>query len=590
MATINNPGIFHRLPSQLSEDSLQAEKTILSPAHKSWPNEAGFDTPEHRGPIPLNIKGSIPDFAAGALYRTGPGRHKLDGLPNGKTHYVSHWFDGFAHTHKFDIVSHGDGKPTTVEYSSRRNGAEYAERVRKKGWRSAVTVGQKSDPCVGIFAKTMSIFQPLPRHELDYNVVVNADYPALTRRKEDAEKSVTLGHQRTGTRNIFVSSDQSGVQELHPDTLEPVGFTGQNRLHPDLGGEMSAAHGQRDPKTGDLFNYNLKLGPSPTYRVFRTSAATGKTDILATITGKDAPPAYIHSMFMTENYFILAIPSTHFAWNGLKIVWSRTLIDAMQPFTKDQKTQWFIVDKHHGKGVVARFTTPAGFFFHSINAFEEKTLNPESGEEQTSILADLSAYDSPDILHSFYYDVILDREDSFAKFWNDESRRKGSLANIRRFRFPLPSTSTTPPHWTYTPSDPIKEASLILNIPNPHGGELASINPLHACKPHRYVYSLSFRGLGTFMDCIVKTDLKTQEAIIWAGGEGSQPGEPIFVPRPGGKGEDDGVLLSVVLDGERERSYLLCLDARTMEEVGRAEVEFAIGCGFHGVHLPEVKK
>lgn len=31
--------------------------------------------------------------------------------------------------------------------------------------------------------------------------------------------------------------------------------------------------------------------------------------------------------------------------------------------------------------------------------------------------------------------------------------------------------------------------------------------------------------------------------------EGTFPGEPIFVPRPGGVREDDGVLLSVVLAG-----------------------------------------
>ncbi|KAK0386636.1 hypothetical protein NLU13_6471 [Sarocladium strictum] len=591
MAAINAQGVYHRLPSQAASDYQQAESTILSAAHKDWPNEAGFETPEHRGPIPLTIKGSIPDFAAGALYRTGPGRHKLDGMANGKTHYVSHWFDGFAHTHKFDILSHGEGKPTTVEYSSRRNGEEYAERVRQKGWRSAVTVGQKSDPCVGIFAKTMSVFQPLPRHDLDYNVVVNADYPALTQRKAEAEEAVTLGHQRTGTRNLFISSDQSGLQELDPDTLETVGYSGQNKLHPDLDGELSASHGQRDPKTGDLYNFNLRLGPRPTYRVFRTSASTGETDILATISGKDAPPAYIHSTFLTENYFVLALPSTHFAWNGIKIAWSRTLLDGMVPFSEDQKTQWFVVDRRNGKGVVARFTTPAGFFFHSINAFEETVTSPDSGQEQTSILADLSAYDSPDIIHSFYYDVMLDREDSFSKFWHDETRRRNALANIRRFRFSLlPTQCANPPTWTYTPSDPIHEAELILDIKNPHAGELPTINPLYATKPTRYVYSLAFRGLGTIMDCIVKTDLKTKEAIIWAGGKGSHPGEPIFVPRPGAEDEDDGVLLSVVLDGEHERSFLLCLEAKTMEELGRAELEFAVGCGFHGLHLPEVRK
>jgi hypothetical protein len=32
--------------------------------------------------------------------------------------------------------------------------------------------------------------------------------------------------------------------------------------------------------------------------------------------------------------------------------------------------------------------------------------------------------------------------------------------------------------------------------------------------------------------------------------DGTYPGEPIFVPRPGGSQEDDGLLLSVVLAGQ----------------------------------------
>ena len=66
--------------------------------------------------------------------------------------------------------------------------------------------------------------------------------------------------------------------------------------------------------------------------------------------------------------------------------------------------------------------------------------------------------------------------------------------------------------------------------------------------------------------------------------------EPIFVPNPDGeKEEDDGVLLCVVLDGVKGSSYLLCLDARTMEELGRAEAEFAVALGFHGLHVAATK-
>ncbi|MFB6375192.1 MAG: carotenoid oxygenase family protein, partial [Bradymonadaceae bacterium] len=63
---------------------------------------------------------------------------------------------------------------------------------------------------------------------------------------------------------------------------------------------------------------------------------------------------------------------------------------------------------------------------------------------------------------------------------------------------------------------------------------------------------------------------------------GCYPGEPVFVPRAEAEAEDDGVLLSVVLDGEAGRSFLVVLDAATLEEVGRATVPHHIPLGFHG--------
>lgn len=56
--------------------------------------------------------------------------------------------------------------------------------------------------------------------------------------------------------------------------------------------------------------------------------------------------------------------------------------------------------------------------------------------------------------------------------------------------------------------------------------------------------------------------------------------------------EDAGVLLSVVLDAASESSYLLILDAETMEERARAHVPHHIPFGIHGEFyddLPEVE-
>ncbi len=54
---------------------------------------------------------------------------------------------------------------------------------------------------------------------------------------------------------------------------------------------------------------------------------------------------------------------------------------------------------------------------------------------------------------------------------------------------------------------------------------------------------------------------------------------------PGLEDEDGGVILSVVLDAAAGHSFLLVLDARTMEELARAEAPHHIPFGFHGQYM-----
>lgn len=80
-------------------------------------------------------------------------------------------------------------------------------------------------------------------------------------------------------------------------------------------------------------------------------------------------------------------------------------------------------------------------------------------------------------------------------------------------------------------------------------------------------------------------DLETQKVLIWSN-EHHTPGEAVFVPDGQNDAEDAGYLLSIVLNGDTGTSYLLCLDARDMTEVGRADCAAAVGFGFHGTHYP----
>jgi beta,beta-carotene 9',10'-dioxygenase len=94
---------------------------------------------------------------------------------------------------------------------------------------------------------------------------------------------------------------------------------------------------------------------------------------------------------------------------------------------------------------------------------------------------------------------------------------------------------------------------------------------------------------GNFIDNLVKLDLGRGAASSWHE-EGCYPGEPVFVPAPEAANEDDGVILSVVLDARKAASFLLILEASTFRELARAEAPHHIPFGFHGNYLAEASR
>ncbi|KAI0438593.1 carotenoid cleavage dioxygenase 1 [Xylaria telfairii] len=568
---------------QEEEDFERVVKNRSAGKFNDWPNEAGFEgLTEVRGPVELKVTGCIPSWAAGALYRTGPGGYNVENTPRG-TFKMTHWFDGFAHTHKFEIIADPDDPKglVRVQYSSRHQSKHYVNTIRKTGRVPGLSFGQRQDPCIGIFGKLMSVFKreeprPVPGSE-NVCVTVHADMPGFTSTSEPK----SLGH-KGGNRRLYLATDASRILEISPETLEPIGIARQHSLHPLLKGPLSSAHAQRDPETGDLFNFNLDMGVCAIYRVFRTNATDGTTDILATITASNLKPAYIHSFFLSQSFVILCVPSSHIGYKGISVPWNGNVVDSIEPFDRSMLCRWFVVDRRGGRGVVATFKSRAGFFFHSINSFEER--NESTGD--IDLFCDVIEYPSTDIIRAFEMDVLLHTKGKEDVYVKDEQRVRNCLQRIVRHRLRVPANKLG----RSRPAEPDK----VFEIKSPHAGELPTINPGYATRKYRFVYSLATNGYSSLHDTIIKTDLSTRQTVSWRGPMGHTPGEAIFVPRPKQLGdlngdneqdEDDGVLLSVVLDGYGKTSYLVCLDAKTMKEVGRAICDWAIGHGFHGLHI-----
>ncbi|KAL8739754.1 MAG: hypothetical protein Q9190_007473 [Brigantiaea leucoxantha] len=486
---------------------------------------------------------------------------------------MSHWFDGFSQTHRFELCAPESEKYVTkVKYNSRHGCHERMERLRKTGDLTNITFGQQQDPCKSFFRKAMSYFYTatLPKgnglEDNNIGVTVHPNSKGFPSNRESQAET------------IWIKTDSAALQELDPATLEPIGVTNQTTLHPDLRGSLSASHMRTDPATGDYYNYNLELGSQAVYRVFHVSASTGKTEILATISSPNIRGAYLHSTMITEKYIILCLYDAYYIQGGAKMLFTKNMVDALE-FDPNQKNKWLVIDRLHGKGLVGIFESDPFFAFHCVNSWDQ----PSGGENGgTDIIADISTYENLDILKRFFYKNIKSTSPTALDYVGENSTR----ARPRIQRFKLPAVGDT----TISPDDaPCGKVELILDVPIADSVELPTFNPKYCTKPSRYIYGVSDKANSVFLDGLTKYDTETRTAksrVVHA----HSPGEPIFVADPEGREEDDGVLLSVVLDGTSGKSYLLVLDAKTFEEVGRASMEVAVTFGFHGKHMKRLVK
>lgn len=193
-----------------------------------------------RTPIDIPVTGNFPSYAAGSLYRTGPGAYKVDSPASKSGHFtVRHWFDGFTTTHKFDLHPSGrpDGGCDRVSYSSFMQVDNLVKTAQETGGiGDSVTFGQR-DPCDSLFRKVKSFFAPaINRDPLASNVGV------VLRETLPAEAASIDEQKRAGRRLMTITTDTITAKHVDANTLEPLGVTTQATIDPGLSGQMSAAH------------------------------------------------------------------------------------------------------------------------------------------------------------------------------------------------------------------------------------------------------------------------------------------------------------------------------------------------------------
>ncbi|KAI1297157.1 Beta,beta-carotene 9',10'-oxygenase [Halotydeus destructor] len=506
------------------------------------------------------VSGSIPTWLTGSLVRVGPGKWDLkDGF------VLNHWLDGCALMAKFTI-SNGQ-----VRYSSKFLQSDAYKKMTSHGKPVYTEFGTRaySDPSKNMFSRFV-------------NTLVPCD---LT--DNDISNIYTIGEE------VFVSTESCNVWQIDPSNL-----SSKNKLNLDklVGVSISCSHPHVSDADGTTYNLGASFLSGMKYHIVKIPAiaekagliendgksqAYKKATVFTTINSSYKTCfSYIHSFSITQHYIIFV--EQPLLVNGFKLA---TCTPKGKPMTDclewhgQEPARFHVIDKQSGQQVKVKYHSEGFYHWHTINAYEE----------DGHVVVDIVTYENADVLEKYNLQRMRNNE------WDSTCPPVP-----KRFVLPLGKgadfevgTNLVKLQGTDARAEKNGQGIVWLSpeVLGQGGFELPTINYKgYNGRKYRYIYGSGVFERGNYANAVGKLDIHTKSDTLWTGWSTLFPGEPIFVPRPGGDGEDDGVLLSVALEADATKpNLLLILDAKSMTELARAEVskdEAEIPTTIHGTFVP----
>ncbi|MEQ9368208.1 MAG: carotenoid oxygenase family protein [Coleofasciculus chthonoplastes F3-SA18-01] len=330
---------------------------------------------------------------------------------------------------------------------------------------------------------------------------------------------------------------------LDPKTLDTLGKETLEGILAE--GEAFGAHPWIDPSCNQdggapcLVNFAIKPGFSTKITIYELDAAGKlKRSQCHTVPGF----AFIHDFAITPNYCIFF--QNPVTYNPVPFLLGLKGAGQCVELKANAPTRILVIPRHGNKPMQV-LEADAGFIFHHANAFEQ-------GEQ---ICVDSICYESLTQVDSEidYRDVDFD-----------------ALPPGQLFRFTLNLADST-----------VQRQQLFAR-----SCEFPYVHPNHVGRPYRYVYmGVTHNPTGNApLQAIAKFDVTTGEKQVWSAAPQGFVSEPIFVPHPDGKREDEGWVLTLVYDSSHHRSDVVILDSRDLSHgaIARLHLSHHIPYGLHG--------
>ncbi|MDV6268983.1 carotenoid oxygenase family protein [Rhodococcus globerulus] len=359
---------------------------------------------------------------------------------------------------------------------------------------------------------------------------------ARGRLKDSSSTDVTL-HAGVALTSFYQCGD---LYKLNPTTLETLGRADWNGQFPsDVG---VSAHPKIDTRTGEMlfFNYG-KDEPYMHYGV--VDAAEQLVHYI------DIPlpgPRLPHDMAFTENYAIL---------NDCPLFWIPEALAEGKHATRfypDIPLRIAVVPRRGNTSDIKWFEADPTFVLHFVNAYEE-------GEEI--------------VLDGFYEDNPEPADDGIGSAYQRAFRflsqeRMGT--RLHRWRLNMRTGTTREEHL----SDLVTEFGMI--------------NANHGGIKHRYTYAAQAVPGWFLFSGLVKHDTLTGKEETYSFGEGIYGSETAMAPRIGSTCEDDGYLITIISDMNRDISECLVFDAQRLSDgpIARVRLPERVSSGTHSTWAP----
>jgi len=365
----------------------------------------------------------------------------------------------------------------------------------------------------------------------------HALYPGLLEfGKMEAPKFKVTGNTNTvfHANRLMALVESSLPTELDARTLETRGlydFAGK------LAGPMTA-HPKLDPVNGEMLFFGYS--PFPPYLQYYVVDPSGALVHAEPI--DVAWPSMMHDFAVTERHVIFLLCPIVFdleniAQGGSPFAW--------QP---ERGTRIGVLPRRGRSEDVRWFETDPCYVFHPLNAYD-------AGDE---VVVDV---------HRYQQLLFMNRESARDPNWRDSQ-----IARLHRFTMNLASGG-------------IRSEAL-----DDHEGEFPRVDERLVGRKHRFGYFATTGPEGNpslqpLFTAVAKIDLERGNTVeLRPHGAHNGCGEPVFVPRRDDAAEDDGWVLYLAYDHERNASELLVVESRdfTGEPVARVRLPHRVPYGFHG--------